>query len=296
VIKQPRHVLLLAIAFAAFGQQAAPPAPKPLLLWKATSGTKTAYLFGSLHLGDKSFYPLSATVENAFVASDVLIVEVDIRNVNMATLAATIMKDGMYSGGDSIWDHISPETRKALEAYCKRSNLPVDMFANMKPWLAAMTLSILPFQRAGLDPSLGLDQHFLEEAGSKRVDPLETAEWQLRLFTSLTPEVQEKLLASLLDSDNDPLAESKELIATWKSGDPARIEELLRKHSEGPPEFSRKILEDRNPHMADAIAHCLQSTDRCFMVVGAAHLVGKEGVVELLGQRGIQVQQMKAGQ
>jgi uncharacterized protein YbaP (TraB family) len=212
----------------------------------------------------------------------------------MLAMASAMMTEGMYSGGDSLWDHISAETRHAMEAYCKRSALPIDMFANMKPWLAAMTLSTLPFVRAGMDPSLGLDQHFLDEAGDKRVDPLETAEWQLSLFTSLSPEMQEQLLASTVEGHGDPIAESKELIATWKSGDAARIEELLHKHPEGPPELSRKLLEDRNPHMADAIAHCLETAGHCFMVVGAAHLVGKEGVVELLGKRGIQVRQMSA--
>ncbi len=292
-MKPLRHVLPLVLAAAAFGQQSAPPVLKPLPLWKATSGKNTAYLFGSLHLGDKSFYPLAATVEDAFAASDVLIVELDLRKVNMMAMAATLMTEGMYSGDDSLWDHISAATRQALEAYCKRSSLPIEMFANMKPWLAALTLSTLPFQMAGMDPSLGLDQHFLDDAGGKRVDQLETAEWQLRLFTSLSPGMQEKLLASAVEGN--PIAESKELIATWKSGDAARIEEFLRKHPEGPPEFSRKLLEDRNPHMADAISHCLETNDRCFMVVGAAHLVGKEGVVELLGKRGIQLRQMNAG-
>jgi uncharacterized protein YbaP (TraB family) len=294
-MKPLRYALPLFLAAAAFCQQTAPPAAKPLLLWKATARQNTAYLFGSLHIGDKSFYPLPPTVENAFAASDVLIVEVDTRKVDMVAMAATVMKDGMYSAGDTLWNHISAETRKTMETYCKRSGLPVDMFAGMKPWLAAMTLSVLPYQKAGMDVSLGLDQHFLDESGKKRVDQLETAEWQIRLFTSQPPEIQEKLLVSALQTGEDPVAESKELIATWLSGDAARLERSLRKHSEGPTEFSRQILEERNPHMADAIAHCLETTDRCFMVVGAAHLVGNEGVVGLLSKRGIAMRQMIEG-
>jgi hypothetical protein len=293
-MKPLRHVLLLLLAAVAFGQHGASPGPKPLLLWKATSGKNTAYLFGSLHVGDRSFYPLPATVENAFAASDVLIVELDLRKVDMLATASAMITEGMYSGGDSLWEHLSAQTRQAMEAYCKRAGLPIDMFAGMKPWLAAMTLQMLPVQMAGMDASLGLDQHFLDEAGDKRVDSLETAEWQLSLFTSLSPEMQEQLLASTVEGHGDPIAETKELIATWRSGDASRIEELLHKHADGPPELSRKLLEDRNPHMADAIAHCLDTAGHCFMVVGAAHLVGKEGVVELLGKRGIQVRQMSA--
>src|SRR5208283_3069597 len=114
-MKRLRHALVLVLAAAAFCQQTAPSGSKPLLLWKATSGKHSAYLFGSLHIGDKSFYPLSSTVENAFAASDVLIVEVDTRKVDMTAMAALLMTEGMYSGDDRLWNHISAETRKALE-------------------------------------------------------------------------------------------------------------------------------------------------------------------------------------
>jgi len=286
-MKLHRLLVLPLLAVAAIGQDA-----KPLMLWKATSGKNSAYMFGSLHIGDKSFYPLAATVEKAFADSDVLILEVDIKKVNMMAVAAMVMEEGMYSGDDTLWKHISPETRKGLEAYAKRLGVPADMFAPMKPWMASMTLAVLPFQKAGMDPNLGLDQHFVDESGDKRIDALETAEWQIKLFTSLSPELQEKLLETEVQAERDPLAESRELVAAWQSGDAARVESLMRKYSDGPPEFERKVLTDRNPHMADAVSHCLESTDHCFMVVGAAHLVGKDGVVDLLTRRGVKVQQL----
>ena len=300
-MKLRRLLLIPLLSVAAFCQDAPAPAAKPatdskpLLLWKATNGKNTAYMFGSLHLGDKSFYPLPATVENAFAASNVLVLEVDIKKVNMMALAAQVMQEGMYSGDDNLWKHISPETRKGLEAYAAKIGISADMFAMMKPWMASMTLAVLPFQQAGMDPSLGLDQHFADEADNKRIDQIESAEWQIKLFTSLSPELQEKLLATAVDSTRDPVAESKELIVAWQSGDASRMENLLNKYSDGPPEFERMMLTDRNPRMADAVSHCLEGADHCFMVVGAAHLVGKDGVVALLSKRGIKVEQMNSG-
>ncbi len=280
------------LAASAFCQAPVAPEAKPLLLWKATNGKNTAYMFGSLHIGDKSFYPLPATVENAFASSDVLVLEVDIKKVNMMALASMVMQEGMYSGDDNLWKHVSPDIRKGMEAFAARMGVSADMFAMMKPWMAAMTLAVLPYQKAGMDPSLGLDQHFADESDNKRIDQIESAEWQIKLLTSLSPELQEKLLAASVDPSRDPVAESKELVSAWQSGDASRVEGLLQKYSDGPPEFEKKLLTDRNPHMADAVSHCLETTDHCFMVVGAAHLVGKGGIVDLLGKRGVKVEQM----
>jgi uncharacterized protein YbaP (TraB family) len=293
-MKLRRLLFIPLLAASAICQ--APPDGKPLMLWKVSNDKNTAYMFGSLHIGDKSFYPLPDVVENAFSASNVLILEVDIKKVNMMALASMVMEEGMYSGDDSLWKHISPETRKGLEAYASKVGVSADMFATMKPWMAAMTLAVLPYQKAGMDPTLGLDQHFADESGDKRIDQIESAEWQIKLFTSLSPELQEKLLATSVDPTRDPLAESKELVAAWQSGDASRVEGLMNKYSDGPPEFERKILTDRNPHMADAVSHCLETSDHCFMVVGAAHLIGKDGIVSLLAKRGVKVEQMKTGE
>jgi uncharacterized protein len=107
--------------------------------------------------------------------------------------------------------------------------------------------------------------------------------------------VQEKLLASAVNPDIDLVAQAKELVAVWSSGDAARIDAVLERHSrDTPPEIARKLREDRNPNMAAAIETCLKTDGKCFMVVGAAHLVGKEGVVSLLEKRGIRVEQQVA--
>jgi uncharacterized protein len=283
--------LSLAATAALLAQDTARPR-QPLPLWKATDGKSASYLFGSIHAGTASLYPLPKVVEDAFAASGTLIVEVDLNRMDMQKMAAALMREGMYPAGDNLWKHVSAETRQAVEAYCEKNGLAAGAAVRMKPWMLAMTLAALPLQKLGMDPQLGLDVHFLEAAKhGKRVEQLETAEWQMALFSSLAADTQEKVLAAAVQPGKDAKAELEEVLAAWSSGDAARIDATMSKSASGPPEAWRKLREDRNPHMADAVEQCLKKGSTCFLVVGAAHLVGKEGVAAILQQRGYRVEQ-----
>src|SRR5689334_18271512 len=90
-------LLLLAFSAAAYAQTATQPQPRPrrFLMWKAVSPTTTMYLVGSIHVGDKSMYPLPAEVESAFAAARVLAVEINIKNIDKTKSFELIQKNGM---------------------------------------------------------------------------------------------------------------------------------------------------------------------------------------------------------
>ena len=290
-----RVLLLPALACAALCQ--APPAaapPKPALLWKVTAGERSAYLFGSIHFGSPSLYPLPGAVEDAFAAANVLMVEVDLNRLDLQKTAMAMLSRAMYAPDDSLWKHVSAATRAKVERFCEQNGLPAGMAARMRPWMLAMTASALPYSRLGLDPALGLDKHFLDRAGSRRVEQLESAEWQIELFAGLPEAAQEKLLEAVVGSGEDTKAMADALVAAWSAGDAVRLDELTAKTSREPAEIGRRLRQDRHPHMADAIEGCLKRGDRCFLVVGAAHLVGEGSVVGLLEKRGYQVEQVGA--
>ena len=105
---------LLYACVAALPQAAAQDAQavKKGLFWKATSGTNTIYLLGSIHLGSKDMYPLPKEFEDAYASSRTLVVEVDLNKVDMQKMQAAVFSKGLYGGGDSLWEHVSPETRR----------------------------------------------------------------------------------------------------------------------------------------------------------------------------------------
>ena len=275
--------------------QDVPAASKKGLFWKATSGGNTIYMLGSIHIGSKDMYPLPQEIEDGFAASTTLIVEVDIEKVDKEKMQAMMVSKGMYAGDDSLWDHVSSETRKQVEQFCGKYQLPAAGFARLKPWAVAIAAALIPMMKAGLDPNLGIDKHFLDKVNQgsqkKTVVEIESAEWQLNLLSGFSEELQGKLLASALEQSNKPLEDGKKIEDLWMSGDAARLEVAL---NEGlnPPEIRRALVEDRNPHMADVAEQYLKGKEPAFLVVGAAHLIGKDGVVSLLQKHGYQIDQV----
>ena len=279
--------------------QDAPAAVKKGLFWKATSGANSIYLLGSIHIGSKEMYPLPKEFEDAFSASKSLIVEVDVNHLDMGKMQAQMLSRGMYGGDDSLWSHVSADTRKRLEEFCDKYEMPSMILSKMKPWLVSLTVSTLPMIKAGMDPNLGIDKHFLDKAATdsqkKNVVELETAEWQMNLLSGFSDEVQAKMLESSVSEAAKSLEHGKKVEELWMAGDAEKVAAALKEDS-GPPEVEKALLYDRNPHMAEVAEQYLKGKDQAFMVVGAAHLVGKEGVVSILQKRGYKVQQVNLAQ
>ena len=265
------------------------------LMWKASSPHSTIYLLGSIHLASPDMYPLPRHIEEAFRRSSVLVVEVDLNKIDQSKLQPLLMSKGMYPFNDSLWNHVSPETKTLVTRFCSENGLPSEAFARVKPWLAIVMASTLPMQTSGMTAELGIDKHFLNLArNTMRVEQLETAEMQLRLMADIPESKQEQYLAATLNS----AALSQQLImefkSAWMSGDAQKLDSLISGAWDGAAGLQEKMFASRNPHMADAAEQCLKNKQRCFIVVGAGHLVGDQGVVRLLQDRGFKVEQMFA--
>ena len=207
------------------------------------------------------------------------------------------MQTGMYTGDDTLWNHIGKENRTRLEEFCDKYGFPAAGMAKMKPWMATILVATLPMMKNGMEAGLGIDKYFLDKADKtkKRIVELESAEWQFKLLSGITDTMLEKYLESTIGEDQ--VAEAKKLQEAWMSGDPVRVDKLVQEGmSKGPQELNMALLTDRNPHMADVAEQFVKGQDRGFMVVGAAHMVGKEGIVELLRQRGYKVEQVTLAQ
>jgi len=250
------------------------------------------YLLGSIHLGSKDMYPLAKEVEDAFERSTALIVEVDINRVDQQGMQAMILSKGLYGDDDSLWNHVSPETRKALEKFCEKYGFPAVAMAKFKPWMAALTVATLPLTKSGMEAGLGIDKYFLDKAAQakKKVVEAESAEWQIKLLSDFPAELQEKYMSSALEEG--ALDKVKKIQEIWMAGDAAALDALIHENSSVPEAITRGMLEDRNPHMADVAEQYLKGKETAFMVVGAAHMVGAEGVVKLLEKRGYKVEQI----
>ena len=279
------------------GAAAAPvPAPaKKAMFWKVSSGEKVAWLLGSIHLGSKGMYPLPKEMEDAFERSTALLVEIDINHVDLGKMQMLVFQTGLYGGDETLWDHVSPETRQRLEAFCEKYGLPAMAMSKMKPWAAAMMVSTLPLMKSGMEMNLGIDKYFLDKAekANKRVVEIESADEQMKLVSGITAEMLEKSVAA--SAQQDPEEYGKRLQQAWMSGDAGQMEKIMREQTSDAVEFAKAMVEDRNLHMADVAEQFLKGKEQAFVVVGAGHMVGPGGVVRILEKRGYKVEQVAIG-
>ena len=307
----PACLVLLAsaalLAPAAPARQEAPakkPAPKQQagnsFLWKATSGTNTVYLLGSIHVARDDFYPLPAEMERAFEESEVLAVEVDVkRPEGVAAAQQALLAKGVHLDGRTLADDVSPETLKRFREFCREKNRPAQQFEMLRPWAAALVLSLTELQAIGFKPDLGIDAHFLTKAheAKKPVVELESAAAQIDLLSGMGKEMEEKFLVQTLAGMDDLEATMDKAADAWKSGDVKTLQaELIDKPLKQAPETKpvyEKLFDERNEKMAEKVEGFLEGDRQHFVIVGAGHLIGQKGVVELLKKAGYKVEQVR---
>jgi uncharacterized protein YbaP (TraB family) len=256
--------------------------------WKAQSTNTTVYLLGSIHFAKPDIYPLDKQIENAFERASYLVVELDQNQMDQAAMRRHILERGMYEQPDSVESHISESTLKLLKEYLDKYDMPLEGYNRMKPGFLAMTLSIAHVIRLGYLPENGIDMYFLKKAQDKKVLQLETYEDQLDLFFDMPDE--ELFLKATLTQFKDIEKQIEDTVTAWKNGDTERmIEDVLIEPQQEYPELRdvyNKIYTQRNIKMTKKISRYLQGNKIYFIVVGAGHLIGEQGIVNLLKKRG----------
>lgn len=277
-----------SLASAARPQAVEKKAPGRGLIWKVEGQGRQAWLVGSLHLLTPDFYPLPAALEQAFAASDVLMEEIDMADASDSQLAGAVLTKAMNPKGSTLSSQLSKETLTDLTAYLPKVGLTVDLLQAMKPWMVAITIQTLALQTAGFDPTFGIDKHFHDAAkrAGKRLLPLETAIEQLDFLDSLSPKTQDLMLRDSIRGAQTNNTEIAAIAAAWRSGDAAALEKLALSDRHQAPEVYETLLAGRNRRWIPKIEACMQANRSCYIVVGAAHLVGPDSVVALMQARG----------
>jgi uncharacterized protein YbaP (TraB family) len=267
-------------------------------LWKVTGPKGVVYLLGTIHVGKADFYPLPSIIEDSLKKADTLVEEIDISQpAEVAIAQRELTEDGSYANGDTITNHLSEATRSHLAAYVKKGGLPEPAIAHMRPWLVSVMVQRLEMKRMGFDPAYGLDRHFLKEAreSHKPVGALEDAESQLKLFSSLSEELQDRLLlSSLVDTEKWPNVVDL-LTRAWQSGDTAAMQEVITRSTREYPQLRplmTKLFDDRNTAMTARIERVLRTPESYFVAVGAGHLVGDNGILSQLQRKNFSVEQL----
>lgn len=280
-------------------------APGRLFLWKVSDSNSSVYLLGSIHFADSSFYPLDSVIENAFKASSHLAVEVDVSNDSVVSEIATqSQKFAALEEGRTLSGILPDNVKGPLDSLCRAWKIPSDALERLKPWAVAMSMQAVGIQYLGLNPELGIDIHFLRQAHAqgKEIVSLETVEEQVAALagTGAADSVGVYYLRGVLHEIGILDSMIAGYMEAWKAGDDslfaATMEMEFSLGDKTDSLLEREIVEriyfSRNRKMAEAVSEFLEKDKSVFAVVGAAHLVGKESVVENLRRHGYKVVKM----
>ncbi|MGE0042662.1 MAG: TraB/GumN family protein [Vicinamibacterales bacterium] len=267
----------------------AAPAADRHFLWRVDNGAgPPTFLLGSLHVLTSAHYPLAEPIEAAFAASTVLIEEVDLEELSDPAGAMALVSRAMLPGAQTLDQVVSPSTYAEVTRRAEAAGLPLVAIRRMKPWMAAVTLTAPALARAGYDPEHGVDRYFFDKAkaAGRERRALETVAYQLERFDALPPAEQEAMLTATLEDLDAEMANVDRMAAAWAAGDTAAIEDLLLGSFRDSPALYRRLVVERNQNWVAPVERCLREKTACFVVVGAAHLVGPDSLPALLAARG----------
>ena len=264
-------------------------------LWKVQSKTNTVYLLGSIHFFKKELYPLNKIIEEAFDQSAIVVVEANVNDASQIDLQRLVEK-AIYPNDDTLERHVSKDTFELIKKKAEGLGIPFGLINKQKPWFLGLMFSSVEFLKLGFDPNYGIDKYFLSKApGKKRIVELESLDYQINLFSNLSDQEQELFLLLELRDLNNLSQEVTTLLEAWLSGDTKGVEKII---TQSVTEDSRLspiyeiLIYDRNKRMALKIEDFLKTKETHFVIVGAGHLVGEKGIVEILKTKGYSVEQM----
>jgi len=290
----PTAPRLIAVAVVFATLVVAQAAQAKTFAFKATGKGGTIYLMGSIHVMSESFYPLNPVLEAAFKDSDLLVEEVDLAQMLDPMAQMNILTRGMLPSNQSLDKVISPATLALVQKATGDLGPAAGPLMRFKPWMLAITLQGMELMKAGFDPALGLDQHFYDQAkeSGKSVQGLETVEFQISRFDAMTMEQQDRMLSETLKELATETETVGKLGDAWKAGDVPTIERIALADLKSDPLMYQRLLVERNKNWMPKIEALFARPGKALVVVGAAHLVGPDGLIAMLKAKGYTVEQL----
>ncbi|GAA0279224.1 TraB/GumN family protein [Alteraurantiacibacter aestuarii] len=274
----------LALAFASpANAQTADPAPGPAL-WSVSDEDTTIYLFGTVHILPPQLEWMDARITAAFEASDELVTEVDMTEMQEAAQRTLVL--AQLPEGQSLRGLMTDDDRAEYEAALTGMGLPVAALDGFEPWFATVNLGLLPALRAGYNPESGVDLALTSMAGGKRTTGLETIEFQLGLFDSMPMDQQLTALDRAVEQMPNALETIDTMVGNWMSADTVALAEIINAEFSDPDAYDW-FIGNRNRNWAQWIDDRLDQPGTVFIAVGAGHLAGRDSVQDLLAARGI---------
>jgi uncharacterized protein len=260
------------------------------LFYEVRGDNATVFLLGSVHVGKRQFYPLDAPIESAFAKADTLVLEIDL--TDKEKVGKQVAEAAVYPPGDRLEKHVDAEVLTRLREYAGQNRVSFESLSRLRPWTIAVMVIAIEFKKAGFEAEHGIDMHFAERARGKQIVGIETAEEQVSFFTSMDESTQNQMLKQVLEEVDAHAKIIDAAALAWLAGDEERLDRELLEPVRKPEyrELYDRLFTQRNLTMTRAIEGLLKRKGTHFVVVGAGHVIGKQGIVDLLRSKGYTIE------
>lgn len=283
--------LASVLAFGFAGTALAEPA-----LWKIHDADSTIYLFGTIHVLKPSTVWRSPRIDKALKDSGDLTLEI-VGADDPAVMQPLVLKYGLDPNQPLSGKIDAAAFQKASAlAQAQAGGVPPQLLNAMRPWLAAVQLSLIPVVKAGYDPKSGVEPILAAEvkAAGKPESAFETPEQQIRFFADLPVKTEVEFLSSTLDEADEGVDKIDKMVAAWAAGDIAALETEFVTEMKGQyPELYDLLITKRNQNWAGQLKTKLAGKGVSFVAVGSGHLVGPDSVQVQLAKLGVKAERVE---
>ena len=262
-------------------------------VWKVSKGGESLYIGGTCHLLRSSDYPLPPEFELAYGQADTLVFEMDPAVINDPDFAFRLLKASSYTDERSLKTILSETTYEKLVEKCEQNGFPIEMFNKTKPGMVMMMLMTKELAKFGVTEK-GVDVYYHTRGlkDRKKILAFETAEFQIELLTSLGEGIENTIVVHSLQDIENLKNNFDRLIKAWREGDMAEIYEHFVADLHEYPQLQAKLLVNRNKLWMKSLDNFINTPETEFILVGVAHMVGHEGLISLLQQKGYTIEQI----
>jgi uncharacterized protein len=257
-------------------------------VWAIHGDHNTVYLAGSVHLLKATDSGLPPAFDRAYGGSKALVMELDISKVDPMQAAGWMMEHGMLKEGTTLRGTIGEERYRRVSAEAERLGIPMEAADMLEPWALGLQLLEMQYMQLGFDPQQGVEQQLQHRAQTdgKPISGLETMDEQLGVLQGMSYPDQARFLDMIVTEMHDVDKETQSVVTAWRTGDAAKLAALLSDEYKSFPALYRLLVTDRNKRWVPQIEKLLHGNQDYFVVVGALHLVGDGGLLDLMRRDG----------
>ena len=277
-----------AIAAAQASRGAGQPA-----MWTLKDEDTTLHILGTVHLLRPDLEWRTPEIGAAIAAADTVVFEADTTSADAGReLMKFFSTQGMFTDGTQLTSLLTEAETAVLTEALTQVGLPLEAVQPMRPWYAALNLSVMQMTAEGFDPASGVEMKIEAEAKGHGAafDYLETVDQQLGEFARLDNCAQVEFLMMTAASLGEGVEVLDLLVSEWADGDAAGLGALMASpDSFGSQSAYEALLTNRNARWVPLIAGKLEEPGTQLIAVGAGHLVGEDSVIAMLRAEGYEV-------